>query len=59
MEEDTEGQTEETPPIQQQDQKRHALAGAATIQPFFKMSGRLRGHLLQEGASTRTTGLPY
>ncbi|XP_056617731.1 uncharacterized protein LOC130432412 isoform X1 [Triplophysa dalaica] len=36
IEEDTEGQTEETPPIQQQGQKSRALAGAARYRSIFK-----------------------
>ena len=36
MEEDTEGQIEETPPIQQQGQKRRAPAGAATYRNLFQ-----------------------
>ena len=36
MEEDTEGQTEGSPPIQHQGQKSRALAGAATYRSIFK-----------------------
>lgn len=55
--EDTEGQIEETPQSNSRARRVVLWLEQQHIEPFSNRSGPLHGHLLPEGAATRTTGV--